>query len=117
MLLQWQACLEAHTLTGSAFCKGPCWAIVSNSSEPRSMDHCQSEGLVEIVRHVLFDCFSQKTGLLDHMEGIQDWPVEEALSFAKMDLNCSELLEVVKGERHQLTSLQLLPGIGRNSTS
>ncbi|KAL6348595.1 hypothetical protein AAG906_016115 [Vitis piasezkii] len=42
--------------------------IIKLCVDPQTLN-ARSEGPTEIIRHVLFDYFSQKTGLLVHMEG------------------------------------------------
>ena len=42
--------------------------IIRLCADPQSLN-ARSEDLVEIISHVLFEYFSQKTGLLVHVEG------------------------------------------------
>ena len=42
--------------------------IIKLCVDPQTLN-ARNEGPIEILRHVLFDYFSQKTGLLVHLEG------------------------------------------------
>ncbi|KAL3843874.1 hypothetical protein ACJIZ3_001277 [Penstemon smallii] len=62
------ACLFANSICiGEKTIKGEDCFILKLAADPQTLK-ARSEGPAEIVRHVLFGYFSQKTGLLVHME-------------------------------------------------